>query len=279
VIPHAIRAPKGPTALSVLVVIFGLVACASGDGREMEGLNPSDTAGVVVTKRSTLTTTNTEIPDRPLTKAAPKILVSQMSGQIGTLAEYNLDYPQIAGSDLESAINGAIEAEVASAYSSFRAAVLEEERIGVGGNILRGKGKVVFVDSRLLSVVFDFISEWADSVAVQKNTSTLLIDLETGIVIEPDEIFLREIPWLEKIGFMVRSDLEAQFGAETLFMEGLDPLMQNFRHVAITSEGLILRFDQYQVAPGVAGTPWVDLPWSSVHALIDPMGSIGYLLP
>jgi len=33
------------------------------------------------------------------------------------------------------------------------------------------------------------------------------------------------------------------------------------------------------VAPGVAGTPWVDLPWSAVAGLVDPAGPIAHLVP
>ena len=277
-----------PTRTVCGVVVLAVVlagGCAPGDGREMSGANPSDTAGVLVRADSggSGSVTTVDADDGQVATAtregAPKVYSNRMSGQIGELADYDLSYPQVSESPVDHAVNGALEAVVAKVYSAFRAAVLEEEGAGAGASTLRGTGKVLLVDDRLLSVVFDFTTEWNDAATVQQETSTLLVDLSTGREIAVADLFMADGPWLDKLATAARADLEAQFGADTLFAEGLAADASNFRHLAVAATGVVLRFDQYQVAPGVAGTPWVDLPWSSVAGLADPSGPIAHLVP
>ena len=274
-------------AVVLAVVVSGVLAggCAPGDGREMSGANPSDTAGVLVRADSggSGSVITADVDDGQVATAtregAPKVYSNRMSGQIGELADYDLSYPQVSESPADHAVNGALEAVVAKAYSTFRAAVLEEEGAGAGASTLRGTGKVLFVDDRLLSVVFDFTTEWNDAATAQQETSTLLVDLSTGREIAVADLFVADGPWLDKLATAARANLEAQLGADTLFTEGLAADASNFRHLAVAATGVVLRFDQYQVAPGVAGTPWVDLPWSSVAGLVDPSGPIAHLVP
>ncbi len=277
----------GVLVITLAVTLAG--GCAPGDGREMRGAGPSDTAGVMVQVGAAGAGSVSEADDVdgqvtvPRVEGAPKVYANRMSGQIGELADYDLSYPQVSGSPVEHAVNGALEAVVANAYSSFRASVLEEEGATTGASevvsTLRGTGKVLHVDGRLLSVVFDFTTEWDDAASVQQQASTLLIDLSTGSEIAVADLFRSDAPWLAKLATVTRIDLEAQLGAGTLFAEGLAADAVNFRHLAVTAKGLVLRFDQYQVAPGVAGTPWVDLPWSSVAGLVDPEGPIAHMVP
>ncbi|HJL75661.1 MAG TPA: RsiV family protein, partial [Acidimicrobiales bacterium] len=159
------------------------------------------------------------------------------------------------------------------------ASVLEEESSGTGSSTLRGAGKVVYVDGRLLSVVYDFTTEWDGAATVQQETSTLLLDLSTGSEIAVADLFVAGSAWLDGLATAARADLAAQFGADTLFAEGLAAEASNFLHMAVVATGVVLRFDQYQVAPGVVGTPWVDLPWSAVAGLVDPAGPIAHLVP
>ena len=251
----------------------------------MRGANPSDTAGVLVGADSGASGSAAIVDSddgqvvTATREGAPKVYVNRMSGQIGELADYDLSYPQVSESPVDHAVNGALEAVVAKAYSTFRAAVLEEEGAGAGASTLRGTGKVLLVDDRLLSVVFDFTTEWNDAATVQQETSTLLVDLSTGREIAVADLFVADGPWLDKLATAARVNLEAQLGADTLFTEGLAADASNFRHLAVAATGVVLRFDQYQVAPGVAGTPWVDLPWSSVAGLADPSGPIAHLVP
>ena len=107
----------------------------------------------------------------------------------------------------------------------------------------------------------------------------MLIDLSTGREIVVADLFAADATWLEELAAAARKDLEAQFGADTLFDEGLAADAANFRHLAVTATGVVLRFDKYQVAPGTAGTPWVDLPWSAIASLVDPAGPVAHLLP
>jgi len=46
----------------------------------------------------------------------------------------------------------------------------------------------------------------------------------------------------------------------------------------VTRPGLLVIFDQYQVAAGVAGTPAVVVPWIDLVTVINPQSSIGRLV-
>ena len=280
--------PAGIKAVWCAVAVVLATGCAPGDGREMRGASPSDTAGVLVDLQAGAQAGGGTAADAgsggtqvtvPRVEGAPKVSSSRMSGQIVELADYDLAYPQVSGSLADHAVNGAIEAVVARTYSAFRASVLEEESSGTGSSTLRGAGKVVYVDGRLLSVVYDFTTEWDGAATVQQETSTLLLDLSTGSEIAVADLFVAGSAWLDGLATAARADLAAQFGADTLFAEGLAAEASNFLHMAVVATGVVLRFDQYQVAPGVAGTPWVDLPWSAVAGLVDPAGPIAHLVP
>ena len=263
--------------VSALAILLA-AACAPGDGREMRGASPTDTAGVLTDDGARSTAGAAGHVSLAPVEGAPKVHASEMDGQVTDLANYDLSYPQISGTSFDSAVNGALEAVVAAAYTGFRASVLEEEGSEMGASSLRGTGKVLHVDGRLLSVVFDVTTEWDDAASLQQDVATLLVDLSTGRVLEPAELFVAGSPWLDQVAALARADLSAQLGEDMLFTEGLAADAANFRHLAVTASGLVLRFDAYQVAPGVAGTPWVDLPWSAVASLVDRTGPAGHLV-
>jgi hypothetical protein len=54
---------------------------------------------------------------------------------------------------------------------------------------------------------------------------------------------------------------------------------ENFRLFGVTTTGLVLRFERYQVGPGAYGAPEAAIPWSSLVGLVDPLGPVGHLLP
>ena len=93
-------------------------------------------------------------------------------------------------------------------------------------------------------------------------------------------LFQLEIPteWKEVLSEKSYGLLMERLGSEMIWDEGLLPTGENFRNMLVTQPGLLIIFDQYQVAAGVAGTPTVIIPWLEIAAIINPQSRIGELV-
>ena len=63
------------------------------------------------------------------------------------------------------------------------------------------------------------------------------------------------------------------------FQQGAEPTPDNYRNWNITSDGLLINFDEYQVAPYAAGPQTVTVPYSALSAFINPDGPLAMFSP
>ena len=107
-----------------------------------------------------------------------------------------------------------------------------------------------------------------------------MIDLSNGQVLTAEDLFQLEIStdWEEVIAGKSYDLLVERLGSEMIWDEGLLPTADNFDNMLVTQPGLLIVFDQYQVAAGVAGTPNVIIPWVEIAAIINPQSRIGELV-
>jgi len=306
------KTPFRPCESKIRLVLFvsllGLVSCANYDGRSMEGQNPTDTLDVLVE-------VNTEIKNQDDTfskfsktqledslgqtdeeKGEPNLDLDPfqgiggdsdensetLSGVIGEIGSYELTFPQVSETSSDFAINGAIQSVADKIYLNFATELAEmvNEGTPIGPSDLMGEGRIIFNNGYLLSVLFEGSTDWGGAASQQLWADSIMIDLSNGQVLTPENLFQLEIStdWKEVLAEKSYDLLQERLGFEMIWDEGLLPTVDNFNNILVTQPGLLVIFDQYQVAAGVAGTPTVIIPWVEIAAIINPLSRIGELV-
>lgn len=134
---------------------------------------------------------------------------------------------------------------------------------------------VIFQGGDLWSLKFDF-SGYADGAAHPYHYSlTLNYDLEQGKKLSIEELFPTESDFLGALSRYCIAELSKRdIGFYGGFQQGAEPTPENYRNWNITSSGIMITFDEYQVAPYVAGPQTVTMPYSQLNSLINPKGPL-----
>jgi len=127
----------------------------------------------------------------------------------------------------------------------------------------------------ILSIQFG-VDGYADGAAHPYHwTKTLNYDLESGQVLSLDALFLPGTDYLILIADYCKAELATRdIGFELGFSGGADPLPENYLNWNLTYEGLLITFDEYQVAPYAAGKQQVLVPYDVLGAVIAPDSKI-----
>jgi len=126
------------------------------------------------------------------------------------------------------------------------------------------------------SIKFD-ISYYADGAAHPGHYSTTLnYDLSNGREITLDELFLSNSNYLQVISDTCKAELSTRDIGFDMFASGADPLAENYQRWNISNDGLVITFDEYQVAPYAAGPQIVTIPFSALQSIINPQSVVGW---
>ena len=107
-------------------------------------------------------------------------------------------------------------------------------------------------------------------------SKTVNFNLETGKEITLDELFLSGSNYLKIFSDISKADLSARdIGFDATFFTGAEPTPENYKSWNITADGLLITFDEYQVAAYAAGPQTVIVPYSALKDVIDPNGVLG----
>lgn len=120
---------------------------------------------------------------------------------------------------------------------------------------------------------FDFYSDGAAHPGL--NSKTLSYDLSEGTELALADLFRPNSNYLEAIANYCIAELSKQPFFEGPFADGAQPTSENYRNWNIGPDGIIITFDEYQVAPYAAGPQTVTVPYSELQSLIDPQGPLG----
>lgn len=99
---------------------------------------------------------------------------------------------------------------------------------------------------------------------------SLNYDLHEGRVLALSDLFQPDTDYLEAISAYCMNDLKTRGRLE--WEEGAVPTPENYRVWNITPDGLLITFDEYQVAPYAAGPQAVMVPYDQLPGLIRPEG-------
>lgn len=118
------------------------------------------------------------------------------------------------------------------------------------------------------SIKFD-ISFYSDGAAHPAHYSlTLNYDLEAAREVTLSALFLPDSNYLEVISEHCKEQLSNRDIAFDGFSQGADPLPENFQRWNLSNAGLVITFDEYQVAPYAAGPQVVVIPLPELQGII-----------
>jgi Protein of unknown function (DUF3298) len=177
--------------------------------------------------------------------------------------------------------NKAVEDLVSKAVSSFKKDLADLGRPKgtieppLPGSFIGVSYTVFLATADLISIRFD-INFYATGAAHPGLYSEVInYDLQGDRVLALADLFKPNSNYLQVLSTYSADVLKK---ADRLFFpEGVEPKEENFKSWNITPEGLLITFDQYQVAPGAAGPQYVTAPYSALKAVVNPNGPIATL--
>ncbi|HTX90085.1 MAG TPA: RsiV family protein [Anaerolineales bacterium] len=211
-------------------------------------------------------------------------LVSTPTDETGKSPAYTVKAgtPFLQGSDDQRVVNfnnemsGLTQEEIAKFRDNARVAVAVP---GGGGSTYDQSYKVLSPAGNILSIKFDILIYIAGAAHPVSHSRTVTYDLEAGSDVTLDQLFLPNSNYLDLIANYCSTELgkrNIDFGANS---SGAAPLPENYTNWNVTAQGLLITFDEYQVAAYVAGPQEVTVPYSELQSIIDPHGTLKAFLP
>ena len=247
-------------ASSALLIILACNALAPAPTVTPSAIPPTITPVILISQQVTLISQ----PFNETNQTPPFTITSQT--------------PQLAGSDDPRVIvfNQRLKELITKEVDIWRQSFLQNTAPTVNN------GSTLDVTYTLLSQIgdvwsfkFDF-SFYADGAAHPGlNSMTLNYDLGQGRELALADLFLPNANYLEAISKYCIAELSMQPFFDSSFSNGAQPTLENYRNWNIIPDGLMITFDEYQVAPYAAGPQKVLVPYSELQALIDPQGPLG----
>ena len=182
--------------------------------------------------------------------------------------------PKLTGSDDPRAqtFNNAVEDIITHEINYFRENVLAEmPPVSVSnGSSFNAQYSLIFQRDDLWSLKFSF-SGYADGAAHPYQYSVSFnFDLQQGEPLTLAGLFPPDSDFLTVISRYCISELTRRdIGFYGGFQQGADPSAENYRNWNITADGLLITFDEYQVAPYAAGPQTVIVPYGELAPLIN----------
>ena len=208
------------------------------------------------------------------------MLISQPSAETNQTPPFTItsQMPQLTGSDDPrlAAFNQRLTALVSNEVDTFRQSFLQNTApVMNNGSSLDVTYKLISQMDDIWSFKFD-VSFYADGAAHPGlNSVTLNYDLGQGRELTLADLFLPGSNYLEAISAYCIAELSKQPFFEGPFAEGAQPTPENYRNWNIAPDGLMITFDEYQVAPYAAGPQTVNVPYRALQAIINPQGPLG----
>jgi len=219
----------------------------------------------------------------PAPTSAPVTVTITPATEIGQNPDYTLttEMPSLQGvPDAQAeAFASAVAAVVQAQAADFKKSVQENAATAVAAGLSGGS----YFDQRvgLVSAVGDLVSVKlvteafvAASAHPYHLSTSYTFDLASGQALTLDQLFLPGSSYLQTIATYCKARLVANGWATDVFAQGADPTAANYSVWNPTAAGLLITFNEYQVAPYAAGPQVVTVPYSEIKAVLDPLGPL-----
>ena len=193
------------------------------------------------------------------------------------------EYPAIVESadPRAAAFNSLIQNLVMGEVNQFRSDTLQNTSNPplTSGSFFDVRYSVTGQAGNFWSIKFD-ITGYSDGAAHPYHYSIPVnYNLEQGREIALDEIFLPNSNYLQIVSEYCKAELSTRDIGFDMSVQGADPLPENYRRWNVSHDGLVITFDEYQVAPYAAGSQVVAIAFSELERVINRQGPVAPFLP
>lgn len=245
------------------------------------------TGVILIVKNNSLT-----VPQVNKTQESP--VASELNIQTKIIKEdnaagrYTLDiqYPEITGfrdSNAEKVVNEKIAKIVTDRVKEFKKSAAESGSFAQDNDFMSGldiRYEIAQLNENIISLSLQ-ISNFSAGAAHPSNYNLAFNYQPSSSQSEElilSDLFKTDSNYLEILSEISREDLNSQFKDEPELKEfinpGTEPLEENFKNFVLKKSTLVLIFDPYQVAPGVAGTRTVSISKDKIKDILNP--NIGF---
>lgn len=99
--------------------------------------------------------------------------------------------------------------------------------------------------------------------------TSLVYDIETAQDVTLEQLFLPDSEYLQVIAEYCKAELSKREIGYDDQQHGADPTPENYAVWNLSSEGLVITFNEYQVAAYAAGPQKVTVPWGVLKAILS----------
>jgi hypothetical protein len=188
--------------------------------------------------------------------------------------------PQLQGSNdpRVEAFNAHLEQIVQSNIDQFRNDILTNQPIQpfAAGSSYDLKYTLIGQQGEVWSIKFEVMYYYDGAAHPGHNSITVNYDLGQGRELTLNDLFQPGSNYLQVIADKCKAQLSTRdIGFEDeIFNSGADPLPENYQRWNLSPDGLIVTFDEYQVAPYAAGSQTVLIPFAELIPLANPQGAL-----
>lgn len=230
--------------------------------------------------------TSVPVPTDEPTLSPPATLTAVSFKEEGSAPPYTItsQTPQLTGGENEAVarFNALSDQIVQAEIANFRENSLSQASDPpiASGSFFDATYDLVYQDGDLWSLKFDFLG-YSDGAAHPYHYSkTLNYDLERRMQLSLDDLFLADSEYLQALSDYCVTELsQRDIGFDDAFSAGAEPTPENYRNWNIASDGLLITFDEYQVASYAAGPQTVVVPYDALRAWIAPLGPLRLITP
>lgn len=197
----------------------------------------------------------------------------------------NTKIPVLTGSDdaRVAAFNTLIASIVQKTVDDFKASIVELQPLpdlGGAGSLFDLRYEDVSAPGNVISLKLVMEGYVVGMAHPWHVTRTVNFDVEQGAEVALDSLFMPGSDYLTVIANYCTTELSKRdIGFGDIFAQGAAPAPENYLAWNITADGLLITFNEYQVAPYAAGPQTVTVPYAELAALIDPQGPLAGFLP
>jgi hypothetical protein len=126
----------------------------------------------------------------------------------------------------------------------------------------------------ILSLKFDIQTYYTGAAHPGDTSQTVTYDLQRGQDLSLADLFVPDVDYLTAISKYCIAQLSARDIGFQGFELGATATAHNYRNWNLTADGLMITFDEYQVAPYAAGPQTVVIPYGQLAPVMQPGGPL-----
>ena len=134
---------------------------------------------------------------------------------------------------------------------------------------------LVSAPGNIYSIKFNIQTYYTGAAHPSDSSQTATFDIQTGQVLTLAQLFVPNADYLDAISKYCIAQLSTRDIGFEGFELGATATAQNYRNWNITADGLMITFDEYQVAPYAAGPQTVVIPYKELAQILRPDGPLG----